>query len=118
MSAHPTPAADLAERLLAAQVAFHVERWTGVDQSATVAAVAERLLDAAGARPVEELVAADLVAGIVVRSLGTVPASGAVGGILELVVDVVSAGPDEPFALGEAVAREHVEGLVDELLAL
>ncbi|MGN6251925.1 MAG: hypothetical protein ACTHNS_08960, partial [Marmoricola sp.] len=25
---------------------------------------------------------------------------------------------DEPFALGEAVAREHVEGLVDELLAL
>lgn len=118
MSENPISAADLAHRLLDAQVAFHVERWTGDELPVTVAALADRLLDAAAARPLADVVDAEVITAIVVRALGTVPASGAVGGIIELATDVVYDGPAEPFPLGEAVARDHVEALLDELLGL
>ena len=52
------------------------------------------------------------------RALGTVPGSAAVGGIIEMVTEVILEGPAEPFPIGELVDRERFEVLLDELLAL
>jgi len=47
-----------------------------------------------------------------------VPASAAVGGIVELATTVVHDGPAEAYPVGDLVGREQVEALFDELLAL
>lgn len=118
MSATPADADVLAQALLEAHVAQRLDRLEGPLLPATVAAIADRLLDAVADQPVGELVDPAVVTDIVTRALTTVPASPAVGGILEMVTEIVVAGPEAPFPVGEVVAKEHVEALLDRLLAL
>ena len=112
-------AADpLAQRLLDAQVAFHLERLSGDALAEEVATLAGDLLDAAGRHPIAELVDPETVKTIVARSLVTVPGSAAVGGFVELATQVVYDGPAAAYPLGDVVERAHVAAVLDELLAL
>jgi hypothetical protein len=112
------PAQQLAQQLLDAQVRHHLDRLSGDELGMTVRRLADGVLTAAGPHQIEDLVDREVVKAIVVRALASVPASAAVVGIVELVTDVVLDGPAEPYTLGEVVARERVESLLDELLAL
>jgi hypothetical protein len=105
---------SVAQKLLDAQVGYHVERLTGDQLAATVSRLADDLL-AAGQRQLDELVDREAIKAVVVRALGTVPASAAVSGIVELATTVVSDGPAEPYPLGELVQRERIEVLLDEV---
>jgi hypothetical protein len=109
---------SLAQKLLDAQVAHHLDRLTGDPLAATVARVANHLLDAAGAHQLDGLVDRGAIKAVVARALSTVPGSAAVSGIIELVTTVVYDGPAQPYPLGDLVDRERVEVLLDELLAL
>lgn len=111
-------AASLADRLLDAQVAFHLERLTGADLDATVARLADAVLDAVDERQLADLVDADVLKDVVGRALTDVPSSAAVAGFVELGRDVLRAGPAEPFALGDVVERAQVERVLDEAIAL
>ena len=111
-------AKSLAQQLLDAQVAYHLERLTGDQLEATVAALAENLLAAGGLHQIEDLVDREAVTSIVVRALATVPASAAVSGVLELVTTIVLEGPADPYPVGELVERDQVEALLDGVLAL
>jgi hypothetical protein len=104
----------VAQQLLDAQVAYHLARLTG-DQLGPAVSL---LLDSAGRHAIDDLVDRDAVKNIVARTLATMPGSAAVGGIVELVTEVVLAGPTEPYPIGELVDRERFETLLDELLAL
>jgi hypothetical protein len=114
----PRRAESLADQLLDAQVGYHLDQLSGDRLAATVAGLANDLLDAAGEHPIAELVDADVVKAIVVRALGTVPASAAVSGFVELATTVVHDGPAEPYPIGELVDRDRVEALLDEVLGL
>jgi hypothetical protein len=109
---------DLAQQLLDAQVAFHLQRLTGDELTATVSRLARHLLDAAGDHEIEHLVSRDAVKDVVARALTTVPGSAAVGGIVDLATSVAYDGPGEPFPLGDLVDRDRIEVVLDELLAL
>ena len=95
-----------------------MQRWTGDQLASTVAGVVEELLADGGRHQIEDLVDREAVKLIVVRALGTVPASAAVGGIVELATSVLHDGPAESFPLGELVDRDRVEALLDSGLAL
>ena len=114
----PSPAESLAQQLLDAQVAYHLERLTGDQLALTVTRLADDLFVAAGRHRIDELVDREAIKAIVVRALGTVPGSDAVSGFVDLATTVVYDGPAEPYPVGELVEREKVEGLLDELLAL
>ena len=118
VSTGAVPAEVLAQQLLDAQVAYHLDRLTGDQLASTVTRLADDLFAAAGRHRIDELVDREAIKAIVVRALGTVPGSAAVSGIVDLATTVVYDGPAEPFALGELVERERVEALLDELLAL
>jgi len=106
------------QRLLDAQVAYHLDRLTGDQLATTVTRLADDLLAAAGKHQVEQLVDREAVKEIVGRALATVPGSAAVTGFVELATTVVYDGPEQPYRLGQLVERERVEVLLDELLAL
>jgi hypothetical protein len=108
----------VASQLIDAQVAYHLERLTGDRLAGTVAAMADGLLSAGGGHQLEDLVDREVVTGIVVRALGTVPASAAVSGIRELVTEVVLDGPAQAYPVGELIERDQVEALLDSMLAL
>jgi hypothetical protein len=107
----------LAQQLLDAQVRFHLDRLGDAQVAATVRAVADDLLDAAGRRPVRDLVDPADIAAVVTRSLATVPPSDAIAAIVEMAVDVALDTPRTPYPLGDVVPRERVEALLDALLA-
>jgi hypothetical protein len=109
---------SLAQQLLDAQVRYHLDRLTGDQLASTVSRLADALLTSSGRHQLEDLVDREAVKAIVVRALGTVPGSAAVGGIVELATAVVYDGPAEPYPLGELVDRSRIETLLDELLAL
>lgn len=112
-----TRGAALAQRLLDAQVAFHLERLSGDRLAPAIAALVDRAL-ASGARdPIEDLVDREAAVGAVVRTLRAASTSAAVSGIVEAVVDVLMAGPDERYPVGDLAERAQVEALVDSLLA-
>jgi hypothetical protein len=111
-------AASLSEQLLEAQVRHHLDRLSGDELSDTVARLAVDLLDASGDHQLEHLVDRDAIKDVVTRALGSVPASAAVGGIVELATSVAYDGPDERFAVGDLVDRDRVEAVLDELLGL
>jgi len=113
-----THTSSVAQQLLDAQVAYHLERLTGHRLEATVAGFADDLLSAGGRSQIEDLVDRETITSIVVRALGTVPASAAVSGILELATTIVLEGPAEPFPVGELADRDQVEALVDAVLAM
>ncbi len=114
----PTPAESLAQQLLDAQVAYHLERLSGDRCGETVAALVEDLLAAGDRHPLADLIDRQAIKGIVVRALATVPASAAISGIVELATTIVYDGPAEPYPVGELVDRERFEALLDSLLAL
>jgi hypothetical protein len=114
----PRRVEPLAQQLLDAQVRHHLDQLTGDRLAATVADLANDLLDAAEGHQLADLVDVDAVTAIVVRALGTVPASAAISGIVELATTVVHDGPAEPYPIGELVERDRIEALLDELLAL
>ncbi len=108
----------LAQQLLDAHVAFQLAQLGDDRLEATVVALVDDLLAAAGDHQVADVVDAGAVKDVVRRALTTVPGSAAVSGFVELARDLVRVGPEEKFALGEVVDRDQVERLVDELLAL
>jgi hypothetical protein len=114
----PSPDTPLTQQLLEAQVRHHLDRLSGDQLASTVSRLASDLLDSAGQHPIEDLVDREVVRAIVVRSLGTVPGSAAVGAIVELATSVVQDGPADSFRVGDLVERTRVEALLDELLAL
>ncbi|GAA3814970.1 hypothetical protein [Nocardioides panacisoli] len=114
----PPTKRPLAEQLLDAQVAFHLERLRGEDLDRTASEVADELLDAIGQHQVADLVDAEVVKDVVARVLATTPRSAAVSGIVELVLDVVHEGPRDPYPLGDVIDRDRVATLVDALLEL
>ncbi|GAA4399064.1 hypothetical protein GCM10023168_05820 [Fodinibacter luteus] len=117
--AHPrSRAPSLARALLDAQVAYHLERWSGDQLAGTVTALADDILAAGGRHQIEDLVDREAVKLIAARALATMPASAAARGILELVTAVVVEGPAEPYPLGELVDRGQVATLLDSVLAL
>ncbi|CAI9405559.1 hypothetical protein [Nocardioides sp. T2.26MG-1] len=118
MTTDSPPTGSLADRLLDAQVAFHLARLTGDDLATTVSRVAEDLLAASEQHPIEELVDREAAARIVSQVLAQVPGSAAAGALVELAVQVVYDGPAEAFPLGELADREQVAALLDELIAL
>ena len=118
MPTNPAEADSVAQRLLDAQVAYHLDALAGERLADTVSALADSLLSGAGRHSVGELVDRQAIKAIVARSLVTVPASAAVGGIIDAVTDVVLEGPADPYPIGELVDRERFEVLLDELLAL
>lgn len=107
-----------ARQLLDAQVDYHLARLDGEQLDATVARLADAVLTAVGTHRIDDLVDPEAVTTIVVRSLATVPASAAVRGIVDLATTILYDGPADPFPVGDLVEREHVERLLDELLAL
>ena len=109
---------SLAGRLLDAQVAFHLDRLSGDELTATVTRLADTLFDAAEGHQVADLVDREVVKDVVVRALTDVPSSAAVAGFVELARDVVRTGPAEPFPLSDVVPRAQVERVLDEALAL
>lgn len=111
-----TPA--LADRLLDAQVAFHLDRLTGDELLVTAARLAESVLDAAGHHQIADLVDADALKIVVGRALTDVPSSAAVVGFIDLARELAHAGPAEPFPLSDVVDRAQVERLLDETLEL
>lgn len=118
MSHNPHDAVAIADALLDAQVAHHLARLDAPLVPETVARLADDVLDAVADQPLGELVDAAVIVDIVRRALSTVPASPAVGGILEMVAEIVVAGPPEAFPVGDLVPAERVEVLLDRLLAV
>lgn len=112
-----TRGAALAQRLLDAQVAFHLERLSGDRLAPTIAALVDRALASGARHPIADLVDREAAVGAVVRTLRTASTSAVVSGIVEAVVDVLMAGPDERYPVGDLAERAQVEALVDSLLA-
>ncbi len=118
MPTSAAPAKSLAQQLLDAQVSYHLDRLAGDQLASTVAALAEDVLATAGRHRIDDLVDRETIKAIVVAALQTVPASGAVSGIVELATEIAYDGPEDPYPTGELLPREQVEVLVDALLAL
>ncbi len=112
------PPTSLAEDLLDAQVRFHVARLSGENLSATIEDLADHLFAAAAKHQIADLVDPDAVKPIVTRALMAVPGSAAVSGIVDMVVEVGSRGPEHAFTLGELVDRDQLVLLLDEVFAL
>ena len=113
MTAHP-----LADKLIDAQVAYVLEQLTGDRLLENVEQVVDDVLALAGSLTLEEVVDADAVKAVVRRLLQEVPASTGASEALDVAAEVLHAGPDEPFRVGELVDRGQLEVLVDELLGL
>ena len=79
-----------------------MQRWTEDQLASTVAGVVEELLADGGRHQIEELVDREAVKLIVVRALGAVPASAAVGGLVELATSVLHDGPGASFPSGSS----------------
>jgi len=108
----------LAQQLLDAQVAHHLDQLSGEALDETVSGLATELLATAGDRSIAKLVDQQVIAEVVRRALATVPGSVAVAEIVDLATTVLHEGPEEPHPLGELVERERVEALLDAVLAL
>ncbi|KAA1420947.1 hypothetical protein F0U44_00975 [Nocardioides humilatus] len=113
----PAPS-KLAQQLLDAQVAFHLNQLRGDLLTDNAATIADEIIDAVGKHQIADLVDRELAKDVIGRVLTTVPRSPAVAGVIDLVLDVVQAGPEQPYPLGELVDRDRVAELVDALLAL
>ena len=112
------PAKPLAQRLLDAQVAYHLEQLRGENLADTAAVFADELLDVTGQHQIADLVDTDVAKTVITRVLATAPGSAAATGLIDQVVDIVLEAPADPYPLGDLVERERVEALVDALLEL
>jgi hypothetical protein len=108
----------LAERLLDAQVAYHLDRLGGPDGAAAVTGLVAAAFDGLADREVAGLVDVDEVKDAVTRALTTRPDGPGFHALVDVVRDVVRRGPVEPFAVGEVVDRAQVEAVLDAALGL
>ena len=108
----------VAQRLLDAQVAFHLEQLRGEQAASTAATFADELLDATADQQIADLVDREVVEDVIARVLAAAPGSPAATGLLDLVVDVAMKGPAEPYPLGELIDRERLEAVLDALVGL
>ena len=108
----------LADQLLDAQVSFVLDELTGDRLHEVIARDVDDILSVAENLRLDALVDAGEVKRVARKLLATVPASTAASTLVEAGADVVHSGPDEHFTAGDLVAREHVEQIVDEMLAL
>jgi hypothetical protein len=106
----------LADKLLDAQVAWAVDLLSGDQVSDLVARDVDDLLAVAGALRLDAVVDPDEVKRVARRLVATLPSSAAAGELVRGATTVIYEGPEEPFAIGDLVAREQVEALVDEVL--
>lgn len=108
---------SLADKLLAAQVAWVIDQLTGDQLAHLVARDVDEVLAIAGTLRLDAVVDPDEVKRVARRLVATVPASTAAGEVVRGVTDIVFEGPEQPFSLGDVVTREQVEVLVDEVMA-
>ncbi|PWN04191.1 hypothetical protein DJ010_00610 [Nocardioides silvaticus] len=108
----------VAQRLLDAQVAFHLEQLRGDQAASTAATFTDELLDATADQQIADLVDREVVKDVIARVLAAAPGSPVATGLLDLVVDVAMKGPAEPYPLGELVDRERLEAVLDALVGL
>lgn len=108
----------LVDRLLEAQVAFHLERLTGPDAPVVVAGMVEAFLDGVGSTPLVDLVDVDEVKDVVARAMTSSADGPVVRAVVDVVREVLRAGPSVPFPLSDVVERSQVEDVVDAALAL
>ncbi len=108
----------LADQLLDAQVAFHLEQLSGERLRSTVSELAEEILVAAGPQQIADLVDPEAAKAVARRALTTVPGSAVASGVVDVVVEVLRSGPSEPHQVGDLVDRAHVEAVLDAGLAL
>jgi hypothetical protein len=113
-----TATPDLAQQLLDAEVAHHLDRLSGASLDQTVREVASFLLDASDGHRIADVVDQEVLTEVVLRALVTVPASPAVREIVAMAADVLHEGPAETYPLSELVDRDRVAAVLDELLAL
>jgi len=106
----------LAEQLLDAQVAWAVDLLTGPGLEEQVAKDVDDVLAATGGLRLDQLVSPDEVKRIARRLFETVPASTAADNVVRRSAAIIHAGPAEPFIPSQAIAREHVEAIVNEVL--
>lgn len=112
------PTASLADQLLDAQVRFHLDRLSGDEAAETIRVLAEQLLAVTYTHQLADLIDPDSIKPIVTRALMTVPGSAAVSGILDMAVEILSAGPEQSFTWGALVDRDQLVVWLDELFAL
>lgn len=117
MLRHMSPR-TLADQLLDAQVRFVLDELRDDRLADNIARDVEDVLAIAEEHPLNTLVEPAEVKRLVHRLLATVPASSGATTLVEAGADVVHAGPTERFTAGELIAREHVESILDEMLAL
>ena len=109
-------AADLADRLLDAQVAYLVAELTGPTAARSLAADVHDLLEALADESLDALVDADSLRASVGSLLATTGPSRAVADLLETFPVLVRELPaNDHHRLDEVVERAHVEAAVDEL---
>lgn len=111
-------ASVLAQRLLDAQVRFHLEELSEARLAATTVEVLDGILDALGQFQVEDLLDREQVIDVIARGLATAPGSAAARSIVGLLTEGAHAGPDADVTLGALVDRDQVEVLVDAVFAL
>lgn len=112
----PTP--SVAERLLDAQVAWHIEQLTGPALPELIARDVDDLLAIGSDLTVNSLVGAAEVKSLIHLVLDKVPPSAAASTLVEAAADVAYDGPAEHFTLSDVIDRENVESLVGEVLAM
>lgn len=108
----------LAQQLLDAQVAHHLEQLRAERLGSTATVLVDDLLDAVAQHQIADLIDRDLAKDVVTRLLATTPGSAAASGLIDLALEVAVAGPPAPYPLGDLAERDQVAALVDALLAL
>ena len=107
-----------ADRLLDAQVAWHLSRITGDDLGDLIADDVDALLAAGRTATVGSLVQPDDVKQVLRLVLARVPASATASTVVGVAADRVYDGPSERVTLADLVDREHVDQLLGEVLGL
>lgn len=111
-------AAELAERLLDAQVAWVCGRVTGDEQGPLITRAVDDVLRLAETATVADLLDADQVKDLARLLLTRLPASAAATTMAESGAQILHDNPAGEYTLRDLIDRENVERLTDEVLAL
>lgn len=114
MAARPA----LADQLLDAQVAWVMAELEDGALEGTIRREVADLWDVAATVPLAAVVDLPSLTPVLARLLATVPASTTVSTMVQATADLLHEGPQDPVTPADLVAREDVEALVAELLAL
>lgn len=109
---------SVADRLLDAQVAWHIQQLTGPGLEAQIARDVDDLLATGAQLRVSSLIGPAQVKDLLHLVLDKVPPSSAATTLVETAANVAYDGPAERFALADVIDRENVESLVVEVLGM